>query len=127
MTKYLVGEIDLPGNNTTKRLIKADNLSDAHEKIEKYVRQRIQDHDRVYKTHYENTKHSPYRPTGSFIIRPATTEEILIDDLTDFAGGWDEYNIQGFAEEIIETVLETIPRDVLIEELKRRFSYNETY
>lgn len=127
MTKYFVGEIDLPGNNTTKRLIKADNLSDAHEKIEKYVRQRIQDHDRVYKTHYENTKHSPYRPTGPFIIRPATTEEILVDDLTDFAGGWDEYNIQGFAEEIVETVLETIPRDVLIEELKRRLSYNETY
>lgn len=126
-TKYFVGEIDLPGNNTTKRLIKADNLSDAHEKIEKYVRQRIQDHDRVYKTHYENTKHSPYRPTGSFIIRSATTEEILIDDLTDFAGGWDEYNIQGFAEEIIETVLETIPKETLIEELKRRLSYNETY
>ena len=118
-TKYFVGEIDLPGNTTSKRLIKADNLSDAHEKIEKYVQRRIQDHDR-YKKHYESTIYSPYRPTGSFTIRPATTEEILVDDLTDFAGGWDEYNIQGFAEDIIETVLETLPKEVLIEELERR-------
>jgi hypothetical protein len=43
-----------------------------------------------------------------------------MDDLTDFAGGWDEYNIQGFAEDIIETVLETLPKEVLIEELERR-------
>ena len=118
-TKYFVGEIDLPGNNTTKRLIKADDLSDAHEKIEKYVQRRIQDHDR-YKTHYESTKYSPYRPIGSFTIRTATTEEILVDDLAYFAGGWDEYNIQGFAEDIIETVLQTLPKEALIEELERR-------
>ena len=122
-TKYFVGEIDLLGNTTSKRLIKADNLSDAHEKIEKCVQRHIQDHDR-YKKHYE---YSSYQPTGSFIVRPATTEEILVDDLTGFAGGWDEYNIQGFAEEIIETVLETLPKEALIEELKRRLSYNETY
>jgi len=112
-TKYFVGEIDLPGNTTSKRLITADNLSDAHEKMEKYVQRRIQEHEK-YKIH------SPYRPIGSFIVRPATTEEILVDDLIDFAGGWDEYNIQGFAEDIIETVLETLPKEVLIEELKRR-------
>ena len=113
MDKYFMGEIDLPGNTTSKRLIKADNLSDAREKIEKYVQRRIQDHDR-YKIHYGD------RPIGSFTVRPATTEEILVDDLTDFAGGWDEYNIQGFAEDIIETVLETLPKEVLIEELERR-------
>ena len=112
-TKYFVGEIDLLGNNTIKRLIKADNLSDAHEKTEKYVQRCIQDRDR-YKIYYGD------RPTGSFTVRPATTEEILVDDLTDFAGGWDEYNIQGFAEEIIETVLQTLSKEVLIEELKRR-------
>lgn len=113
MDKYFMGEIDLPNGNTSKRLIKADNLSDAHEKIEKCVQRRIQDHDK-YKIHYGD------RPIGSFIVRPATTEEILMDDLTDFAGGWDEYNIQGFAEEIIETVLQTLPKEVLIEELERR-------
>ena len=113
MDKYFVGEIDLPNGNTSKRLITADNLSDAHEKMEKYVQRRIQDHDR-YKIHYGN------RPIGSFIVRPATTEEILVDDLTNFAGGWDEYNIQGFADDIIETVLETLPKEALIEELKRR-------
>lgn len=112
-TKYFVGEIDLLGNNTIKRLIKADNLSDAHEKMKKYVQRRIQDHDR-YKIRYGD------RPTGSFTVRPATTEEILVDGLVDFAGRWDEYNIQGFAEEIIEAVLETLPKEVLIEELERR-------
>lgn len=113
MDKYFMGEIDLPNGNTSKRLIKADNLSDAHEKIEKCVQRRIQDHDK-YKIHYGD------RPIGSFIVRPATTEEILVDDLIDFAGGWDEYNIQGFAEDIIETVLETLPKEALIEELERR-------
>jgi hypothetical protein len=113
MTKYFVGEIDLPNGNTHKRLIRADNLSDAHEKIERYIRQRI-----------------PKYPTfalGSFKIRTATTEEILVDDLTDFAGGWDEYNIQGFAEDIIETVLETLPKDALIEELERRKEEGDYY
>jgi len=113
MDKYFMGEIDLPGNTVSKRLIKADNLSDAHEKIEKCVQRRIQDHDK-YKIRYGD------RPIGSFTVRPATTEEILVDDLIDFAGGWEEYNIQGFAEEIVETVLTTIPKEVLIEELERR-------
>lgn len=120
MDKYFMGEIDLPGNTTSKRLIKADNLSDAHEKMEKYVQRRIQDHDR-YKIRYGD------RPIGSFTVRPATTEEILMDDLTDFAGGWDEYNIQGFAEDIIETVLETLPKEVLIEELERRKEEEDYY
>ena len=125
-TKYFVGEIDLPGNTTSKRLITADNLSDAHEKMEKYVQRRIQDHDR-YKKHYESTIYSSYQPTGSFTVRPATTEEILMDDLVDFAGRWDECNIQGFAEEIIETVLETLSKEVLIEELKRRKEEGDYY
>lgn len=113
MDKYFMGEIDLPGNTVSKRLIKADNLSDAREKMEKYVQRRVQDHDR-YRIHYGD------RPIGSFTVRPATTEEILVDDLTDFAGRWDEYNIRGFAEDIIETVLQTLSKEVLIEELKRR-------
>lgn len=120
MDKYFMGEIDLPGNTASKRLITADNLSDAREKMEKYVQRRIQDHDR-YKIHYGD------RPIGSFTVRPATTEEILMDDLTDFAGGWDEYNIQGFAEDIIETVLETLPKEVLIEELERRKEEEDYY
>lgn len=120
MDKYFMGEIDLPGNTTSKRLIKANNLSDAHEKIEKCVQRRIQDHDR-YKIRYGD------RPIGSFTVRPATTEEILVDDLTDFAGGWDEYNIQGFAEDIIETVLETLPKEILIEELERRKEEEDYY
>jgi hypothetical protein len=120
MDKYFMGEIDLPGNTTSKRLITANNLSDAHEKMEKYVQRRIQDHDR-YKIRYGD------RPIGSFTVRPATTEEILMDDLTDFAGGWDEYNIQGFAEDIIETVLETLPKEALIEELERRKEEEDYY
>lgn len=120
MDKYFMGEIDLPGNTVSKRLIKADNLSDAHEKIEKCVQRRIQDHDK-YKIRYGD------RPIGSFTVRPATTEEILVDDLTDFASGWDEYNIQGFAEDIIETVLETLPKEVLIEELERRKEEEDYY
>ncbi len=126
MDKYFVGEIDLPNGNTYKRLITANNLSDAREKMEKYVQRRIQDHDR-YKKHYESTIYSSYQPTGSFKVRPATTEEILVDDLTNFAGGWDEYNIQGFAEDIIETVLETLPKDALIEELERRKEEGDYY
>ncbi|HQM06946.1 MAG TPA: hypothetical protein PLR97_03965 [Bacilli bacterium] len=118
--KYFVGEIDLPGNTTSKRLIKAANLSDAREKMEKYVQRRIQAHDR-YKIHYGD------RPIGSFKVRPATTEEILVDDLTNFAGGWDEYNIQGFAEDIIETVLKTLPKEALIGELERRKKEWEKY
>ena len=118
-TKYFVGEID-HGNIISKRLIKADNLSDAHEKMEKYLQRRIQDHDR-YKTHYGG------RPIGSSTVHPATTEEILVDDLADFAGGWDEYNIQGFAEDIIETVLETLPKEALIEELERRKEEGDYY
>ena len=120
MDKYFMGEIDLPGNTTSKRLIKADNLSDAREKMEKYVQRRIQDHDR-YKIHYGD------RPIGSFTVRPATTEEILVDGLVDFAGRGDEYNIQGFAEDIIETVLETLPKDALIEELERRKEEGDYY
>lgn|GEM_PF-2270261 len=120
MDKYFVGEIDLPNGNTYKRLIKADNLSDAREKMEKYVQRRIQDHDR-YKIHYGD------RPIGSFKVRPATTEEILVDDLVDFAGRWDEYNIQGFAEDIIETVLQTLSKEVLIEELERRKEEGDYY
>jgi hypothetical protein len=50
-----------------------------------------------------------------------------VDDLTNFAGGWDEYNIQGFAEDIIETVLQTLSKDALIEELERRKEEGDYY
>lgn len=125
MTKYFVGEIDLP-NGIRKDLIVAKDINDAHDIIEHKIKIKQLDYDSI--TDIRTTSiYAPFRPIGSFLVRSATTAEILEDQLKDFAGGWDEYNIQGFAEEIVETVLETIPRDILIEELKRRLSYNETY
>ena len=125
MTKYFVGEIDLP-NGIRKDLIVAKDVNNAHDIIEHKIKIKQLDYDSI--TDIRTTSiYAPFRPIGSFLVRSATTTEILEDQLKDFAGGWDEYNIQGFAEEIVETVLETIPRDILIEELKRRLSYNETY
>lgn len=125
MTKYFVGEIDLP-NGIRKDLIVAKDINNAHDIIEHKIKIKQLDYDSI--TDIRTTSiYAPFRPIGSFLVRSATTTEILEDQLKDFAGGWDEYNIQGFAEEIVETVLETIPRDILIEELKRRLSYNETY
>ena len=124
-TKYFVGEIDLP-NGIRKDLIVAKDINNAHDIIEHKIKIKQLDYDSI--TDIRTTSiYAPFRPIGSFLVRSATTTEILEDQLKDFAGGWDEYNIQGFAEEIVETVLETIPRDILIEELKRRLSYNETY
>ena len=125
MTKYFVGEIDLP-NGIRKDLIVAKDINNAHDIIEHKIKIKQLDYDSI--TDIRTTSiYAPFRPIGSFLVRSATTTEILEDQLKDFAGGWDEYNIQGFTEEIVETVLETIPRDILIEELKRRLSYNETY
>lgn len=125
MTKYFVGEIDLP-NGIRKDLIVAKDINNAHDIIEHKIKIKQLDYDSI--TDIGTTSiYAPFRPIGSFLVRSATTTEILEDQLKDFAGGWDEYNIQGFAEEIVETVLETIPKETLIEELKRRLSYNETY
>ena len=125
MTKYFVGEIDLP-NGIRKDLIVAKDINNAHDIIEHKIKIKQLDYDSI--TDIRTTSiYAPFRPIGSFLVRSATTTEILEDQLKDFAGGWDEYNIQGFAEEIVETVLETISREALIEELKRRLSYNETY
>ena len=124
-TKYFVGEIDLP-NGIRKDLIVAKDINNAHDIIEHKIKIKQLDYDSI--TDIRTTSiYAPFRPIGSFLVRSATTTEILEDQLKDFAGGWDEYNIQGFAEEIVETVLETIPKETLIEELKRRLSYNETY
>ena len=124
-TKYFIGEIDLP-NGIRKDLIVAKDINNAHDIIEHKIKIKQLDYDSI--TDIRTTSiYAPFRPIGSFLVRSATTTEILEDQLKDFAGGWDEYNIQGFAEEIVETVLETIPKETLIEELKRRLSYNETY
>ena len=125
MTKYFVGEIDLP-NGIRKDLIVAKDINNAHDIIEHKIKIKQLDYDSI--TDIRTTSiYAPFRPIGSFLVRSATTTEILEDQLKDFAGGWDEYNIQGFAEEIVETVLSTILKEALIEELKRRLSYNETY
>ena len=119
-TKYFVGEIDLPNGKIRKELIKGYRINDdVHDAIERKVKNLQLDIDN-FKTNIDKSFWLPFRPIGSFLVRYATTQEILENHLKDFAGGWDEYNIQGFAEEIVETVLETIPRDALIEELERR-------
>ena len=116
--KYFVGEIDLP-NGIRKDLIVAKDINDAHDIIEHKIKIKQLDYDSI--TNVRTTSiYAPFRPIGSFLVRSATTIEILEDSLKDFAGGWDEYNIQGFAEDIIETVLETLPKDALIGELERR-------
>ena len=118
MTKYFVGEIDLP-NGIRKDLIVAKDINNAHDIIEHKIKIKQLDYDSI--TDIRTTSiYAPFRPIGSFLVRSATTTEILEDQLKDFAGGWDEYNIQGFAEEIVETVLTTIPRVVILEELERR-------
>ena len=118
MDKYFVGEIDLP-NGIKKDLITAKDIINAHDIIEHKIKIKQLDYDSI--TDIRTTSiYAPFRPIGSFLVRSATTTEILEDQLKDFAGGWDEYNIQGFAEEIVETVLTTIPRVVILEELERR-------
>lgn len=117
-TKYFVGEIDLP-NGIRKDLIVAKDINNAHDIIEHKIKIKQLDYDSI--TDIRTTSiYAPFRPIGSFLVRSATTTEILEDQLKDFAGGWDEYNIQGFAEEIVGTVLTTIPRVVILEELERR-------
>ena len=100
MTKYFVAEILRKDGTIYTRMVGAMDVNEAFTQIFRYA--------------------SRYPIFISFTVRPATTEEILVDDLKDFVGAWDEYNIQGFAEEIVETVLTTIPNEALIEELERR-------
>ena len=117
-TKYFVGEIDLP-NGIRKDLIVAKDINDAHDIIEHKIKIKQLDYDSI--TNVRTTSiYAPFRPIGSFLVRGATTQEILEDQLKDFAGAWEAYSIQGFAEDIITTVLETLPKDALIEELERR-------
>ena len=124
-TKYFIGEIDLP-NGIRKDLIVAKDINNAHDIIEHKIKIKQLDYDSI--TDIRTTSiYAPFRPIGSFLVRSATTTEILEDQLKDFAGGWDEYNIQGFAEDIIETVLETLPKEVLIEELERRKEEEDYY
>ena len=117
-TKYFMGEINLP-NGIRKDLIRAIDIDDAYNIIERHIKKSQMDIDK-YVINIHKSKWAPFRPIGPYRVRSATTTEILEDQLKDFAGGWDEYNIQGFAEDIIETVLETLPKEVLIEELERR-------
>ena len=116
--KYFVGEIDLP-NGIRKDLIVAKDINDAHYIIEHKIKIKQLDYDSI--TNVRTTSiYAPFRPIGSFLVRGATTQEILEDQLKDFAGGWDAYSIQGFAEEIIDIVLSTISRKAFEEELARR-------
>ena len=116
--KYFVGEIDLP-NGIRKDLIVAKDINDAHYIIEHKIKIKQLDYDSI--TNVRTTSiYAPFRPIGSFLVRGATTQEILEDQLKDFAGGWDAYSIPGFAEEIIDIVLSTISRKAFEEELQRR-------
>lgn len=117
-TKYFVGEIDLP-NGIRKDLIMAKDINSAHDIIERRIKSKQLDYDSI--TGIRTTSiYAPFRPIGSFLVRGATTQEILEDSLKDFAGGWDAYSIPGFAEEIVDIVLSTIPRKAFEEELQRR-------
>ena len=117
-TKYFMGEIYLP-NGIRKDLIRAIDIDDAYNIIERHIKKSQMDIDK-YVTNIERSKWKPFRPIGPYRVRSATTTEILEDQLKDFAGGWDAYSIPGFAEEIINIVLSTIPRKAFEEELKRR-------
>lgn len=117
-TKYFMGEIDLP-NGIRKDLITAKDINNAYDIIEHRIKHNQLEFDK-FKLDKEKSVWAPYRPIGSFIVRHATTTEILEDSLKDFAGGWDAYSIPGFAEEIIDIVLLTIPRKAFEEELARR-------
>lgn len=118
MDKYFMGEIDLP-NGIRKDLIVAKDIINAHDIIEHRIHMAHMEFDR-YNLDREKSIWAPFRPIGSFIVRHATTQEILEDNLKDFAGSWDAYSIPGFAEEIVDIVLSTIPRKAFAEELQRR-------
>jgi len=112
-TNYFMGEIDLPNGQIKKVLIEDKNITNAHDRIERYIKNTVFKIDK-YKSG------NMYRPIGSFLVRHATTKEILEDSLKDFAGGWNEYSFTGFAEEIIDIVLSTIPTKALEEEIQKR-------
>lgn len=118
MTKYFVGEIDLP-NGIRKDLIVAKDINNAHDIIEHKIKIKQLDYDSI--TDIGTTSiYAPFRPIGSFLVRSATTTEILEDQLKDFAGGWSEYSLPGFAEEIIDIVLSTVSTKALEEEIQMR-------
>ncbi len=119
-TKYFMGEIDLPNGKIRKELIKGYRINDdVHDAIERKVKNLQLDIDN-FKTNIDKSFWLPFRPIGSFLVRSATTQEILEDQLKDFVGGWDAYSIPGFAEEIVDIVLSTISRKAFEEELARR-------
>lgn len=118
MDKYFVGEIDLP-NGIRKDLIVAKDINNAHDIIEHKIKIKQLDYDSI--TDIRTTSiYAPFRPIGSFLVRHATTQEILKDVLEDFAGNWNECSLEGMSEEIIDIVLSTIPRKAFEEELQRR-------
>lgn len=127
MDKYFVGEIDLPDGKIRKELIRGYRINDdVHDTIERKVKNLQLDIDN-FKTPIDKSFWIPFRPIGSFIVRHATTQEILEDALKDFAGGWSECSLEGMSEEIIEIVLSTIPRKAFEEELQRREEEGEIY
>ena len=117
-TKYFVGEIDLP-NGIRKDLIMAKDINSAHDIIESHIKRSHMDFDQL-QSDRERSTWILYRPIGSFIVRPATTKEILEDILKDFVNNWNDCSIEGMTEEIIETVITTISRKALEEEIQKR-------
>ena len=83
-TKYFIGEIDLPNGKIRKELIKGYRINDdVHDAIERKVKNLQLDIDN-FKTNIDKSFWLPFRPIGSFLVRGATTQEILEDSLKDF-------------------------------------------
>lgn len=122
--KYFMGEIDLPNGNIRRDLVEAKDINSAHDIFERHIKISQLEFEKI-SSKREKSVWAPFRPIGSFLIRRATTQEILEDALTDFAGGWNEYSISGFAEEIIDIVLSTIPTKALEEEIQKRIEKKE--
>jgi hypothetical protein len=101
--KYMA-EIEL-NSGMRNRLMNTSDITRAKEETDKYIAKQLKDHAQ-FKTVYEASKYLPFKPTGKYTIRPATAKEEIEDLLKDFAGNWNEYNLSGLAEEIIEIVLE---------------------
>lgn len=101
--KYMA-EIEL-NSGMRNRLIDAPDIISATESAKRYINNSAQSFDKL-QSNYERSKFDPFKPTGYFTVRPATPKEQIEDLLKDFAGNWNEYNISGLAEEIIDIVLE---------------------
>ena len=101
--KYMA-EIELKSRWRNKLFI-AISETRAKEEVDRYIVKLQQDYSR-FKTEYEASKYAPFKPTGTYIIRPATAQEQIAYLLEGFAGSWDEFSVSGLASEIVEIVRE---------------------